>query len=209
MRTAAQRVNTCARWGSADVHGVVIRARKIYAPVRGFASNRDIYDESRFDKTRTLYHRLDLPVEAEAKSIREAYLKKAKDVHPDKRPEDEDAATKEFKGLQEAYATLTHPGKKRIYDMELRFRTAMVDGEEKLKEEQVEKKKNTRIWMVLGIIFGVPIWSAIVFLNTPWLQSRVYHDLSYDQQVKYRQWSEWMAQRKDELERKYLDKRYD
>jgi len=192
-----------------SIDSMRINHRRRITALRSFASSRDIYDESRFDKTRTLYHRLGLPVDAEGKNIREAYLKKAQDVHPDKRPEDEDEATKEFKGLQEAYATLTHPGKKRIYDMELRFRTAMVDGEEKLKEERVDQARSTRKWMAAGIIFGVPILSAIIFVSSSSLQSIVYRHLSYENQVKYRQWNDWMIQREGELRRKYMGKTYD
>lgn len=61
------------------------------------------------------YERLDVPAAATQKEIRRAYLRLASQLHPDANPDDE--AAERFKGVTEAYTTLSDPAKRRMYDL--------------------------------------------------------------------------------------------
>jgi len=63
------------------------------------------------------YGILGIDRDADAQAIKRAYRKLAKTWHPDRvAPEDKEAATKKFKEINEAYAVLSDPQKKRQYD---------------------------------------------------------------------------------------------
>jgi DnaJ-class molecular chaperone len=64
---------------------------------------------------RDLYEILGVPRDADAKAIKKAYRKLARQYHPDVNPGDE-AAEERFKGISEAYAVLSDPEKRRNYD---------------------------------------------------------------------------------------------
>ncbi|CAK9070131.1 DnaJ homolog subfamily C member 9 [Durusdinium trenchii] len=70
-----------------------------------------------------LYGLLRVTRGASKQEVRKAYLRLALVVHPDKRPGDENAA-RDFGKLQEAYAVLSDPVKRRRYD-----RTGCVDAD--------------------------------------------------------------------------------
>jgi DnaJ-domain-containing protein 1 len=61
------------------------------------------------------YVMLGVPRDISTKEIKKAYYRKAKDVHPDKHPDDEEAANKFIK-LQTAYQTLSDDKKRSEYD---------------------------------------------------------------------------------------------
>eukprot|EP00397_Hematodinium_sp_SG-2012_P069178 GEMP01116857.1.p1 GENE.GEMP01116857.1~~GEMP01116857.1.p1 ORF type:complete len:177 (+),score=28.72 GEMP01116857.1:28-558(+) len=152
---------------------------------------RDLYDESRFDLTRTLYERLGLPTGAKGTKLREAYLKKAQELHPDKRPETEEVeATKEFKALHEAYSTLTHPGKRRLYDMELRFRSVLADGEAKLQQEDAEWHRRLNRWLRVATVLSIPVIGVVFLAWNPQLRSRLFYALPHEEQVRMRRTTE-------------------
>eukprot|EP00389_Voromonas_pontica_P003992 GDKH01005914.1.p1 GENE.GDKH01005914.1~~GDKH01005914.1.p1 ORF type:complete len:326 (-),score=11.77 GDKH01005914.1:69-1046(-) len=72
-------------------------------------------------KPRTFYDVLGVPVNADAKQIRKAYLEKAKELHPD--TSDEALSHEKFQELQEAYATIGNKAKRSLYDTGLKFST--------------------------------------------------------------------------------------
>lgn len=59
-----------------------------------------------------------VPRTADEKEIKKAYRKLAVQWHPDKHKDDEDKdeATKKFKDISEAYAVLSDPKKKQMFD---------------------------------------------------------------------------------------------
>jgi len=63
----------------------------------------------------TFYNLLGVETTSTSKEIKRAYYKKAKDVHPDKNPDDEDAAA-QFVQLHHAYQTLMDPKTREAYD---------------------------------------------------------------------------------------------
>lgn len=62
-----------------------------------------------------LYAALGVGAEADAGAIKRAYLKLARQNHPDKNAGDP-AATERFQAIGQAYATLSDPEKRRVYD---------------------------------------------------------------------------------------------
>uniref|UniRef100_A0A915HFG6 J domain-containing protein n=1 Tax=Romanomermis culicivorax TaxID=13658 RepID=A0A915HFG6_ROMCU len=73
---------------------------------------------------RDYYKILGIPRNAVVNDIKKAYRAKAKELHPDKRQGDKEAANKEFQDLGAAYEVLMDDEKRKIYD---------VEGEEGLK----------------------------------------------------------------------------
>ncbi|KAI0212059.1 hypothetical protein LSAT2_003070 [Lamellibrachia satsuma] len=69
----------------------------------------------RFAPGRDLYEVLEVPRTATDDEIKRSYRKLALKVHPDKNPDDPDAAEK-FKTLNQAYVILSDPKKRDIYD---------------------------------------------------------------------------------------------
>jgi len=62
-----------------------------------------------------LYAVLGVPKSADAESIKKAYRKLAKDLHPDKNPGNKQAETK-FKSVNHAYEVLSNPDRRKLYD---------------------------------------------------------------------------------------------
>ncbi|KAL3797863.1 hypothetical protein HJC23_006901 [Cyclotella cryptica] len=73
------------------------------------------YSSSRKVKSTQYYDILGVDSDATSSEIRAAYRKKARLVHPDKNPDDNDAERK-FRELSAAYQTLSDPSKRKQYD---------------------------------------------------------------------------------------------
>lgn len=69
---------------------------------------------------RTYYDILDVSIDADATTIRKAYLKKSLKYHPDKNKNNEEEAKSKFIEIGQAYEILSDPTKRRVYDRELR-----------------------------------------------------------------------------------------
>ncbi len=63
----------------------------------------------------TYYQQLEIPPQASAQQIKEAYRRMAFEYHPD-RNKDDPAAAEKMKAINEAYAVLSNPDKRRQYD---------------------------------------------------------------------------------------------
>jgi len=72
------------------------------------------------DNAKTFYEILDVPVNADAATIRKSYLKKSLKYHPDKNPNNQQEAKARFVEIGEAYETLSDPARRQMYDKELR-----------------------------------------------------------------------------------------
>ena len=66
------------------------------------------------------YKILGIDYHASPKAIQKAFHKLAKELHPDKNPNNTSAAEK-FKKISEAYVVLSDPQKKSQYDLKLRY----------------------------------------------------------------------------------------
>merc|ERR1719436_206140 len=64
----------------------------------------------------TYYEILEVPKDADAKAIKSAYKKMALKWHPDKNPDDKEAAEKKFREVAEAYEVLSDPDRRKSYD---------------------------------------------------------------------------------------------
>ena len=62
------------------------------------------------------YQILGCPRDADDAALKKAYRKLAVKWHPDKHPDDSEEATKNFQKVSEAYATLSDPKKRQMYD---------------------------------------------------------------------------------------------
>jgi curved DNA-binding protein CbpA len=69
----------------------------------------------------TYYSLLGLTSKASREQIRQAYLDKIKQWHPDKNPGQVEEAEKKTKTLNQAYFVLSDPGRRKNYDRMLRF----------------------------------------------------------------------------------------
>ena len=67
------------------------------------------------------YTILGVDEKADADAIKKAYRKLARELHPDRNPDDASAEDR-FKEVQGAYETLSDPGKRKQYDRMRRFR---------------------------------------------------------------------------------------
>src|ERR1700736_141771 len=63
------------------------------------------------------YSILGVPKGAPEKDIKSAYRKLARKWHPDQNPDNQHAAEEKFKDIQEAYAVLGDPEKRKKYDV--------------------------------------------------------------------------------------------
>ena len=77
---------------------------------RGFSCSSILFNDRR-----TLYDDLDIEPTASSRDIKNAYIKLSKDFHPDKNPDDPEAASKFFE-ITNAYNTLGNPKLRRAYD---------------------------------------------------------------------------------------------
>ncbi|KAI2490796.1 hypothetical protein MHU86_23761 [Fragilaria crotonensis] len=68
----------------------------------------------------TYYDVLGVDPSADAKTIRQAYLKLSLKYHPDKNPNDKEAAKAKFCAIGQAYEVLSNPTERSNYDRELR-----------------------------------------------------------------------------------------
>lgn len=72
----------------------------------------------------THYQRLGLPPLATAEEIRQAFRRLSKQLHPDTALLPPAEAHRAFRDLQEAYAVLNDPDRRRVYDRQLALATA-------------------------------------------------------------------------------------
>lgn len=68
-------------------------------------------------KKPSYYDVLGVPKDADEKAIKSAYRKMALKWHPDKNPDDKEAAEKKFREVAEAYEVLSNPEQRKQYDL--------------------------------------------------------------------------------------------
>lgn len=88
-------------------------------------------------KAEDLYQILELPRGAPPEDIKAAYRRLAKELHPDRRPGDAEAAAR-FREVSHAYHTLLHVGLRRMYDLHLRHQDARRRSEVLRQEEDMQ-----------------------------------------------------------------------
>jgi DnaJ-class molecular chaperone len=93
----------------------------------------------------TLYETLDIPAHATSEEIKRAYRRAAMRWHPDRNVGQENVARTAFLDIQSAYAILSSPAQRKVYDsvftVEMERREAQRQREE---QEQVEREAAAR-----------------------------------------------------------------
>ena len=74
------------------------------------------------------YETIEVAEDADVKAIKKAYRKLVLKWHPDKNPEDRDAAEEKIRQLNAAYEILSNPAKREAYDAQLKAATLQASG---------------------------------------------------------------------------------
>lgn len=86
----------------------------------------------------TLYEMLGVDEHATEKEIKRAYRKAAMRCHPDRNAGNEDAARAKFQEIKEAYAILSDPAQREVYDRT--FAEEIQRWETRMREEEAERE---------------------------------------------------------------------
>jgi DnaJ-class molecular chaperone len=84
----------------------------------------------RYSQSNDYYALLGVGQDASAEDIKKAYRKQALLYHPDRNPEQREAAEARFKELTQAYAVLMDPAKRRAYDHQRNFGSRQRGGQQ-------------------------------------------------------------------------------
>ncbi len=91
------------------------------------------------DNVTNYYRLLEVDPKADQQTLKEAYLTKIKEWHPDKNPDRTAEAEEKTKTLNQAYRVLQDPEQRRNYDRMLRF-TRGKDFKDYINDESIEEK---------------------------------------------------------------------
>ena len=91
------------------------------------------------DQFTTYYKLLGIDPKADRQTVKQAYLAKVKEWHPDKNPDRRPEAEEKTKVLNQAYHTLGDPERRKNYDRMLRY-TKGKDYREYINDEAIQKK---------------------------------------------------------------------
>ena len=111
------------------------------------------------------YKILGVDKDATYEEIKKAYRKQAKTYHPDRNPDNPEAAEK-FKELKEAYDTLSNPDERYIYDKQLKYFITPTIVEEQIEESNTKLLNEyiKKIFMFIKFMFCF-IYSFTNFFN--------------------------------------------
>jgi curved DNA-binding protein CbpA len=135
------------------------------------------------------YQILGLTSSASQEEIKAAFKKLAKEFHPDKHNGSDSYYEEQFKRINSAYQTLSHPDKKARYDLKLKYRAmgvtiftysqranysasqraqkqrkAKAAYEARMKKEK-EERQERKIYIITGIGFFIFLISSLLFYN--------------------------------------------
>ena len=91
------------------------------------------------DKFTNYYNLLDIDPKADRQAVKQAYLAKIKEWHPDKNPDRAEAAEEKTKALNQAYHILGDPEQRKNYDRMLRY-TSGKDFHKYINDEAIRDK---------------------------------------------------------------------
>ena len=74
----------------------------------------------------SLYDQLGVSPQADPETLRQAFRRRSKTLHPDTTTRPADEAARDFQRLREAYELLADPARRRLYDVELQQRQQVV-----------------------------------------------------------------------------------
>jgi curved DNA-binding protein CbpA len=91
------------------------------------------------DKFTNYYNLLGIDSKADRQTVKQAYLEKIKEWHPDKNPDRAEEAEEKTKALNQAYHILGDPEQRKTYDRMLRY-TKGKDFNKYINDEAIRKK---------------------------------------------------------------------
>ncbi len=91
------------------------------------------------DKFTNYYHLLGIDPKADRQTVKQAYLAKIKEWHPDKNPDRAEEAEEKTKALNQAYHILGDPEQRKNYDRMLRY-TSGKDFHKYINDEAIRDK---------------------------------------------------------------------
>jgi hypothetical protein len=124
--------------------------------------------------TGSLYDLLQLPPEASASQLRQAFRQLSKRYHPDTTALPAQQASEAFRRLQQAYLTLSDPERRRAYDAALRALQVAPPASVRRTPEPVRRALSGGEWFALLLLALAVVFSLVLGVGLAWARGAAF-----------------------------------